>query len=180
MHGRTQNRRVARNPLLRVSDRVEAAVIAVVALLVLAAIPVSVLAGSSVYREELETVHHEMESRRSTMATATADSTAKVGYPSMATVPVQWYAGTTTRDAVITVDHAMKTSERIELWIDKAGDITVAPRSDADAQMAGAALAVTLWGVIASVGIVLVLFVRAVLNRHRSRSWDRELRQLVT
>jgi hypothetical protein len=173
-------RALGSHPLARRSDRIEALVLGLATLLAVIAIPFAVNAGSAVHQGRLETIRVETQTRTPMVAKATADSTNRRGRPSpLGTVPVQWMAGSVTRDGTVGVGHPVRAGENVNIWVDREGNATSAPRDASDATVDAVAAATALWAVVVLLCAGLVASVRALLNRHRYRTWDADLRQLT-
>jgi hypothetical protein len=73
----------------------------------------------------------------------------------------------------------IKPGDRKEIWVDTAGNQTVAPLTDRDAAIDAVGVAVASWAVTAGAGAAAMAVLRYRLNRRRYAAWDRELEDLA-
>jgi hypothetical protein len=169
------------NPLVRVTDRLEAFVVFAVLFLALTAIPTAAQAGSLIYDSNMRTAEQQAHSRHSvqalvvegrTIPPADAEGSA---YDGSSYARVQWREGTHLRTEEVVRPAAVKTGDQLKIWLDDTGKIVSAPLTKEDATVNAFAAAWMAWtGIVA--GCVLVAFVvRRGLDRSRDRSWEREL-----
>ncbi|TVT41042.1 hypothetical protein FNH05_22995 [Amycolatopsis rhizosphaerae] len=176
--------RPGRNPLARRSDRVEAAVLAVVALGLLIALPFAVLLGSNTYRGQLAVAAGQQASRHPVTATLLQDAPTPVpatdgAYLSSnsgsSSVPAHWRAADgTEQTGSIAADPGTSAGTQVPIWLSDSGKPVPAPMSTADAVTTGVLAAAFTW-MVAALGLVgLYWIVRLVLDRRRAARWERE------
>ncbi len=170
---------VARNPLVRLSDRVEALAILLILLLSVLAVPVAGAFGTAI--DDSLTRRYEMEraTRQVVTATVTDDSMlAPQAYAKQFVTPVRWIVDGIGHDGEFRTDH-MTTGEQMSIWVDTRGEPTSHPLPDeaaaTEAVVTGFGLWFTAVGVLAAAYTVL----RSRLNRSRRAAWDRALEDLA-
>ena len=169
-----------RNPLVRTSDRIEAAAVLLIAVLALLAAPVAGAAGTAVYDNLTHRFAADRLSRHEVAATVTHDSSlAPQAYEKPFLTPIQWqFAGHVHTDEVRTPDR-IKAGERQKIWIDAAGSRTVKPLTDQNAATEAAVTAFGLWFAAVGVATAAWTVLRIRLDRMRYADWDRELDDLA-
>jgi hypothetical protein len=159
------------------------AVVAAVVLLAGAAFA-ALTCHDAVYSSRSAAIAAEAAARHQVEATAThADKPKPRGPGPVSTakysVRVEWFAQNATRDGVVKTDHVLKPGERLRIWVDDEGEVTKAPRTDADARADAVIMSVLLWLLCAAVVVGAMATLRRVLDRCRYRGWDRSLRLLI-
>ncbi|MEE6164799.1 MULTISPECIES: Rv1733c family protein [unclassified Mycolicibacterium] len=175
-------RRLATNgPLVRTSDRIEAAVGFLVLVLILLALPVAGALGTTAY----DTRMHEYAAQRLTthrvdaVAMDAGSPPSRMRYQDAFATPVQWqFAGKQHIDTVRTPVR-LKPGDHKSVWVDGAGNRTVAPPTDRDAAIDAASIAVVSWLAVAGAGAAVLVVVHSRVNRRRYAGWDRELEDLA-
>lgn len=173
-------RLLARNPLLRISDRIEAAALAVVLVVAILAVPVAGAVGTAVYDSRAHALAAQRGNVRAVEATAAGDTTVtRLPYQSSLLTPMRWqFDGRNHTDNVFT-SKEMKTGERTAIWVDSSGAQTRAPQSGSEAAVEGAIAALGLWTVLTGGCAGLWALLRGRLNRTRYAAWDRALVDLA-
>jgi len=170
----------SRNPLMRTSDRVEAAVTALAVSLVLVAAACAGVAGTMIHDTETQKYLAQARTRHVLVASAVDDSTPAGTAESTAnTVHARWQVnGINHFDAIASRD-AVKAGAPLQIWVDGAGNLvdqpTPAARADRDAWTA----ALVGWLIVAVALAHVVAMVRAHVERIQNAQWDREIRSLV-
>ncbi|OKK01363.1 Rv1733c family protein [Amycolatopsis sp. CB00013] len=175
-----------RNPLIRWSDRLEAALLVGAVLLALLAIPFAAAAGSAAYAEGRERAAEQAANRQETTAVLIADAPPVhvrldgVPLDEKVEVAARWTGpGGLIREGVVTVDAGMVTGNEVRIWLDARGYPVEAPVTDADALSQGIGVGTGLWlGWLTLVAMVF-LACRAALGRGRAAEWAREWEQLA-
>jgi hypothetical protein len=167
-------------PLVRTSDRIEAAVALLVLILVLFAVPVAGALGTTAY----DTRAHEYAAQRLTShrvdaITTDGSSPSKMRYQDAFVTPVQWqFAGKQHIDTIRTPVR-LKPGDHKPVWVDAAGNRTVAPLTDRDAAIDAVSIAIASWIAVAGAGAAVLIVVHSRVNRRRYAGWDRELEDLA-
>jgi hypothetical protein len=173
-------RLVTRGPLVRTSDRVEAAVAFFIVVLVVLAFPVACAMGTTAF----DTRAHEYAAQRLAShhvdaITTEGSSPSKMRYQDAFVTPVQWqFAGKQHIDTIWT-PVSLKPGEHRPIWVDAAGNRTTAPLTDRDAAIDAISIAGASWLVVAGVGTAVLVVVHSRVNRRRYAGWDRELENLA-
>jgi hypothetical protein len=173
-------RLVVRNPLVRVSDRIEAAAIFVGLASAVLVVPFAGALGTAIYDNRAHVFTAEQLAVYEVEATATQDSSVtRLPYQSLVLTPLQWqFAGHTHTDIVSTRGD-MEVGERTSIWVDAAGDRVERPPSDLDAAIEAVMAAFGIWVAVAGGGAAGYALLRFRLNRMRYAAWDRELDDLA-
>ncbi|ORA34875.1 Rv1733c family protein [Mycobacterium aquaticum] len=167
-------------PLVRTSDRVEAAVAFLVLILVLLAVPVAGALGTTAYDTRVhEYAAQRLTSHRIDAITTDDSSPSKMRYQDAYVTQVQWqFAGKQYIDTIRTPVR-LKPGDHKSIWVDAAGNRTVAPLTDHDAAIDAVGIAIASWLAVAGAGAAMLVVVRSQANRHRYAGWDRELEDLA-
>ncbi|UXA18986.1 hypothetical protein [Mycobacterium sp. SMC-4] len=172
-------RLAARNPLVRATDRMEAAVILLVATLSILAIPVAGAVGTAEYDRLMVTISEQQLTRQQVEATAVAESrAAPQPYQMRYLTAVEWeFAGTTHSDEIRTP--RLSAGDSVPIWIDESGVRARPPLTGEDAAAAAVSSALGFWLVASALGVAVWLAVRLRLIHNRFQEWDRELDDLA-
>src|SRR5690349_12090091 len=173
-------RGLARNPLARVTDRVEAIAILVVLATALLVVPIAAQSGSDVYEAQMRAITEQTRSQhqvdaeviRGTVQGAQRYST---GLP----VLVQWREGSQTRTGRTTFPTPTATGQRVVIWLDKQGTIVDAPEREADAELSAFVRSAGVWLGSVALSVLIAYLVRRMLDRVRAKAWERELQLLA-
>ncbi|MFI7117392.1 hypothetical protein [Amycolatopsis sp. NPDC049868] len=175
-----------RNPLIRWSDRLEAALVLVAVLLALLAVPFAAAAGSGAYAEGRGRAAEQAASRQETTAVLLADAPPAhvrldgVPLDEKVDVVARWTApGGVIREGRVTVDAGMVTGNEVRIWLDASGHPTEAPVTADDALSQGIGVGAGLW--LGWITLVTAIFLacRAALGRCRAAEWAREWRRVA-
>ncbi len=164
------------NPLIRLSDRLEALAVLAVFCTALIAFPVAAHAGSWMYSTAVSTAEEqesESPSRRSPSGRGQRRPVGRLDNP--AYVRVQWRDGAQWRTEGVIAPAALKPGESLTIWLDDSGKVVAAPQTTEDAELSAAVAAVTVWTSLVAASALLAFVIRRALDRSRDRSWEREL-----
>lgn len=181
--GRRFVRMFGRNPLVRVSDRVEAAVLGLAVMVWLLAVPVSVAVGTAVHDSRSHLYAEQAQTRHAITATVTATTIDPGAEPDSATglgtVHARWLAGGRIHTGPVSVQSPIEGGDDVGIWVDNSGDQVAAPTPVTSAVVQGvlAALGTCLTG--AAVAAALFGLTRLVADRVRSAGWQHDLDVLV-
>ena len=173
-------RLLVRNPLVRASDRIEAAAILSRSLRRCWSCPFAGALGTAVYDNRVHAFTSERLAVHEVEATATHDSSVtRLPYQSSVLTPLQWqFAGHTHTD-IVSTPKDMEVGEKTSIWVDAAGDRMERPPSDLDAAIDAVMAAFGIWVAVAGGGAAGWALLRYRLNRMRYAAWDRELDDLA-
>lgn len=169
-----------RNPLVRISDRLEAVVVGLVVLVTVFTVPVAGAVGTAVYDQRTHVYATQALTRHELMATVTQDSAPNSkAFPSSYLTTVQWAANSVSRiDQIRTVDR-LKAGDRSRIWVDQSGQRVRAPGPPEQAARDAVSAAVGLWLAVTAVGAVVAFVVRVRLDIRRYADWERALDDLA-
>lgn len=168
-----------RNPLVRVSDRVEAATGLLVIVVALLAAPVAGAMGTAAHDSLVHRYAADRAARQQVAATVTADSTlAPLAYEEPFLTPVRWEFARAVHTAEVRTYH-MKAGEHVTIWIDTKGDRIAKPLTDDNAATQAVVTGFGLWFAAVGVASAIWTVLRLRLNRSRSAAWDRALDDLA-
>ncbi|MGY0488638.1 Rv1733c family protein [Streptomyces sp. WG-D5] len=172
------------NPLRRRSDVLEGRLMLALAVAALVAAPAAGTAvGRTTYDDVRAQARAERAERHPARAELTRDAPWKVtsaGPDALTVEPkvpvrVRWTTpGGGTRTAVVTVDSGLKRGDRIGIWLDRQGALTVAPLNPSDA-LGRSVVAGTTAG-SAAIGALLIAgwAARRAFDRRRLAGWESE------
>lgn len=167
------------NPLIRATDRWEAALLSIVAAVAILAIPAAGAVGTATYDRLSHMFAMERPLHHEVTATARADSReVPMAYGSAHVTNVTWnYDGIIHVDDIDTPRHS--AGDQIPLWVDRDGNHSAPVPSDTDAAVQAVVTALGLWIALVGITAVIWLTARMTFNRIRSTAWDRELDDLA-
>jgi hypothetical protein len=166
-----------RNPLIRLSDRVEALVVVSAIVVSLLTAPMAAAAGTAVYDSRSNVYAEQAQNRRTVTATVIDDSVALNPPTKTMTARARWFAAGTEHTGEVKARKTMKPGDSIEIWVDQDGAQVGRPITSAADEAVAAALAVW-WSVIIA-ATALVAGTRALLNRARHARWQHDFDDLV-
>ncbi|WP_443677581.1 Rv1733c family protein [Mycobacterium cookii] len=173
-------RLLSSSPLVRTSDRIEAAAVALAALLVVIAAPCAAGIGMIVHDNETQALLAQGQSRHVVTAKTVDDSRPAVSpIPSAFTVHVRWqFSGIDHADAILT-DGALKVGEPLQIWVDNNGNRVDWPTPMAAVDIDAVTVAVAAWVIAAAVVALAVTATGVHVSRMRDAQWERDIRLLV-
>jgi len=172
----TRRWRPDRNPLRRTSDRIEAALLAILIAAFLCGAPLAAIAAgraaaSSVRAERVEAGWHRVTAVLVRQAPGKIPPLFQAPLGPM--MPAQWKAPDgTLRTGEIYAPEGAAAGSTVPVWIDRSGELAAFPPHQGDV-VEDVALAASLATIaLAAVLAVLGLFTRWVLDRRRLAAWD--------
>jgi hypothetical protein len=172
---------LGRNPLARVWDRIEAAILVGGVVAALLGVPLAAAAGSEAYATMMARSALETAGRHATTAFLVEDAPpvrfGVDGAPSTETaeVPARWVLPDgTVREALASAELGASAGEGVTVWLDDDFDAVEPPVTPADAARAGVGVGVGTWLTAVSLLAMGYLLARQLLNRARRAAWDRE------
>lgn len=158
-----------RNPLIRVSDRLEAFALVLTIVLALLAAPVAGAAGTAVY--DSRSRHHAEQAQSRTAVTATVTGLPARSDPTR--VQARWFAAGAEHTGLVQARSAPRTGESFEISVNQDGSYAGPPPMSAAREAVLVALAVWL-NATAAVALAFAS-IRRVLNHRRLSAWRPEL-----
>jgi hypothetical protein len=172
------------DPLVRTSDRIEAAVVTLAALVVVIAAACAGALGTMVHDARAQMYIEQAKTRHPVVAIAVEDSK-KTITPEAAPgttgsrVYARWQANGTDHAGVIRWDEDVKAGDRLQIWVDADGNRVNQPSPASRAITDAVSVAIVAWlsVVLAVTGVVNA--VRAHTSATRDAQWEREIRCLL-
>ncbi|OYN74454.1 hypothetical protein [Mycolicibacterium sphagni] len=173
-------RLVTRNPLIRASDRLEAAALLALLMLALLIIPVVGAVGTAVYDSRTHAIAGRRHQMQQVEGVASHDTTiGKLPYQQAFLTPLTWqYEGRTHADVLVTAED-MKTGDHTMIWVDGKGAPAASLPSGDDALTEALVVTLGLCAAVAGACIGAWELLRLRLQKRRYDTWDRELRDLA-
>ena len=155
-----------RNPLVRPTDRVEVAVMALAVVVSLAVIPFAGAIGTAVHDGHAQRYAAQQHDRHLVKGTSTADR-------------LRWQPGDVENAGSYRFDSPLKDRSSVDVWVDKTGRQVSPPASSWQAGADAVVAAAGFWLSVTAVAALLVALVRRGLRRSRYAGWGREMASLV-
>lgn len=169
-----------RNPLIRVSDRIEAAMLALTLAVSVAALPVAGAVGTAVHDAHAKTYAQQAQTRHRIAAVAVQDGTATVRpFGVTFTVEARWHTADGDHSAALPWDRAVKAGDRLDIWADDAGNHVAAPEPTSRAAIDAVSTGVAVWLWVTAGAAALFSLVRVLLDLRRSAAWEDEIGHLA-
>ncbi|MGE2719300.1 Rv1733c family protein [Mycolicibacterium celeriflavum] len=169
---------LGRNPLVRMTDRVETLVIAMAVTASLIAIPVAGAMATAIHEERGRAYVAEAQHRQSADATVTATSPTLRG-TDVSVVQANWQYAGVHRTERFRWESPVKVGQTIEISVypdgRRAPPLDPWWRAGVDASIA----AVSFWLAVTAVAAMFVGVARPCLRRMRYAAWDREIASLA-
>jgi len=169
-----------RSPLMRASDRIEAAIVPLAALLVVVAAACAGVLGTFVYEAEKQQYLGESAARHTVVATALHDSTPGVRPSSSdSTVLARWRTNGVDHVESIGLDYPIKATDSVSIWVDADGNQVHAPTPVTQAAKNAVNIAFVAWWVMVLAVTQIAGMIRARIACSRDMQWERDIRDLV-
>jgi hypothetical protein len=167
-----------RNPLVRGSDRIEVAVMALAIVVSLAVMPFAGAIGTAIHDEHSQMYAAERAQRRRVPAPATEDSAESPKGPH-AVFQARLLAGDVENAGAYMWNSRVKDGTNTHIWVDRNGRQVSAPPPTWQAGIDAVVAAIGFWLSATAVAALLVALVRRGLNHTRSAGWNRDMASLV-
>ena len=168
------------NPLVRVSDRIEAlGMVSAIAISLLAP-PAAGAVGTAVYDARNRTYTEQSQTGRALSATVTATRPAAIGirpYVYTTMIEIRWRSEGGQRSDSLTTNRRVSLGDRIDIWVDDRGN-RIGPASSRSAVADAVCVAVLLCMIVMGTTAALFAVVRWRLDVHRGADWDRDIADL--
>lgn len=170
-----------RNPLLRASDRIEAAAMAVAVIVSLLAISVACALGTAVHDAQRATYAQQHHSRQPVTATITDDPAAhKISRTNTVTMTARWSAAGAEHTGAVTTHTAAKPGDHVTIWVDNTGALTDEPTPASRAEIDAVTAALFAWTAVTTTASLLLGAVRVLCNRIRAIGWQNGIDALIS
>jgi hypothetical protein len=171
---------LSRNALTRFSDRLEAASVLLILLVVLVAVPVAVHTAGRTQASQLAEIAAQHGRSHTVQAVATGQNVAQASRSQRSIVKAQWREGGEVRTTSVVSRSAVPKGTPVTVWLDnRTGDVVEPPRAPSDAAAIAMVVGAGTWLGAVALAALLVALVRLLLNRFRARAWEREIRLLA-
>lgn len=169
-----------RNPLIRLTDRIEAAMLVLAVAVSITALPVAAAVATAVHAAHAAAYAEQARTRHPVTAIAVHDSTDIVRpFAVTSTVTARWHTPRGDHTGPLESDSAVKAGDRIDIWVNDAGDPVTAPPPVSQAGIEAVSAAVTLWVCATACAAALFTLVRVLLGRCRSAAWEKAIVHLA-
>lgn len=170
----------SRNPLIRTSDRIESAVLALVVFLVVIGTACAGVAGTIIHDNQTQKYLQQTQSRHPVVATAVDDSDTAVSPETTAlTVHARWRLNGVEYTDLLGWNNSVKAGDSLKIWVDDHGKRVDRPSPVERAAVDALSAAVVGWLIVVAAAAQVVLVVRAHASRMRDAQWERDIRCLV-
>lgn len=174
------SRLLARNPLIRRSDRIESLVLLLAVAVVLAAAPVAGAIGTAVHSGRVAVYQEQVRTRHVVTATVLDDGTSTVRpYTVSFDVHARWSDRGVTHEDTFGWDRPAKAGEQLSIWVNQDGTYAGPPTRPGRAVSDAVIAAAVLWLSVLTLVVAATTLVRFRIERRRHDQWDRGLRGLV-
>lgn len=170
------------NPLVRISDRIEAIVVVSAVATSLLAAPVAGAIGTAVHDARSRVYAEEAHTRQPISAIVTTNGhSAAIArpYPTTAVVQARWRAKGVEHVATFRSERAAAAGDQIRIWVNEAGERVTPPTPASRAVFDAISVGLLLWLVVVGAVGALVALTRWRLDHHRDSDWAREVGDLV-
>ena len=164
-----------RNPLRRITDRIELVARVVAVLLVAAALPLALMVGGAVQRYSVDEVNQQNAARHQVTAVLAVDSPEHPGVTTLVSTTATWQAPDgTTVSGPITVASGTTKGSTVPIWVNNAGDQVLPPLTSDQVYWRWFATVSAVMGLAAIAALVSLGALRWYLDRKRWADWDHE------
>jgi len=170
----------SRNPLVRTSDRIETATIALAVLTVVIATACAGVLGTMIHDSQTQKYLQQAQTRHAVVATAVDDSEPAVSPETTAlTVHARWRLNGIDHADILGWNNAVKAGQPLHIWVDDQGKRVGQPSPVERAAVDALSAAVVGWLIVILAAAQAVNAVRAHAARMRDAQWERDIRCLV-
>jgi hypothetical protein len=166
------------NPLVRISDRIEAFVVVSAVAFSLLAAPVAGAIGTGVHDAQSRVYAEEAHTRQPIRAIVTttrhSDQVARP-YTNTPIIQARWHAEGIEHVDIFRSQRAVTVGDRIDIWVNDTGQRVAPPTPASQAVVEAISVGVLLWLVAVGAAAALVAVVRWRLNCRRETDWEREI-----
>lgn len=170
----------SRSPLIRVSDRIEAAVVTLAVLFVVIATACAGVAGTMIQDVQTQKYLEQQQTRHAIVARAFDDSEPAASPEAASyTVLSGWRFNGTNHTELIGWANFVKAGDSLNIWVDDRGNRVAPPRPVVRAAVDALSAAVVGWFIVILAIAHVVNAVRAHASRMRDAQWEQAIRELV-
>lgn len=169
------------NPLVRRSDRLEAIVVFLAALIVIVSVPFAAAIGTSVHDTRSRLYAEEANDLSQVTASATGRGSAEMrGDNSIFVARATWTADGRQHSGILDWATRVNAGDRQVIWVDARGDAVGPPTPPSQAVSDGVVMGLATWLAVAGAVSLCAYAVRHRLDRSRYAQWDREITASVS
>lgn len=169
------------NPIIRLSDRVEAAGAVLAIALMLGAAAAAGAIGTAVHDSRAHLYAEQADTRHSVTAQVVARSTPVAGSSGRQfEAPARWPVVVGERSGSVSLGQSAEAGDQVDIWIDSAGHQVPPPVPQWQAGIEAAFVGIVSWLVIIGVIALAASLAQGWLIRQRNRRWDDEWRALTS
>ena len=170
----------SRNPLIRTSDRIESAVLALAVFLVVIATACAGVVGTIIHDNQTQKYLQQAQTRHAVVATAVDDSDTGVSPETTAfAVHARWRLNGVDYADLLGWSNSVKAGDSLTIWVDDHGKRVERPSPVERAAVDALSAAVVGWLIVVAAAAQVVIVVRAHAIRMRDAQWERDIRFLV-
>lgn len=170
----------SRNPLVRVSDRIETAVVTLAVLFVVIATACAGVAGTMIHDSQAQKYLEQQQTRHAIVAKAIDDSEPAASPEAASyTVLSGWRFNGTNHTELIDGTNFVKAGDPLSIWVDDRGNRVAPPRPVARAAVDALSAAGVGWFIVIAAIAHVVNALRAYASRMRDAQWEQAIRELV-
>lgn len=162
------------SPLLTGRHRFEATVCLFVALGALFAIPFVATIGTEVYSTRSAAIEQAIRDSRSVSAVLTSAPDASAGTIAVYSADATWTVDGQKHSGSVVTDANAAVGDKVDVWINAAGDQVPPPGQPSQAVGDGIAVAVMVWIGVVAVGSGVAAATHYSTRRVQLRRWERE------
>jgi hypothetical protein len=170
------------NPLVRISDRIEAFVVVSAVAFSLLAAPVAGAIGTGVHDTQSRVYAEEARTRQAIRAIVTTNANrAEVArpYTNSPIIQARWHAEGIEHVDIFRAQRAVTVGDQIDIWVNDTGQRVAPPTPASQAVVDAISVGLLLWLVAVGAAAALVAVVRWRLNCRRETDWEREISGLA-
>jgi hypothetical protein len=173
-------RLLGRDPLVRITDRVQALVSVLTVVVTLLAAPIAAAVGTEVYDSRRDVYSEQVSSRDAVTATVTdVPVPQQILDTNMITVEARWSAAGTKHTGTVRAPSTVEAGDPIEIWVDDNGAQVPAPSPTTRAAVEAVTVALMIWTGFAAAAASLFTLARVACDRIRSIGWQRDIDAMV-
>jgi hypothetical protein len=170
------------NPLVRISDRIEAIVVVSAVAFALLAVSVAGAIGTTVHYAQSRVYAEEAHTRQPIRAIVTTTRhIAEIAHPRVnpAIIQARWQAEGIEHVDIFRSQRAVTVGDQIDIWVNDTGQRVDPPTPASQAVVDAVSFGVLLWLAAAGAAAALVTVVRWRLNCRHETDWEREIEGLA-
>jgi hypothetical protein len=169
-----------RHPLVRTTDRIEAAVLVLVVVVSLLTLPIAGALGTAAHESLRHSYAEQADSRH--LVDATVGDVASRGKqrPSAdVSVPATWLLDGVEHTGTVRAAATVEDGDTVQVWVDDTGAQVAAPGSADRAAAEAVTIGLLVWVCTVVTAAALFIVTRRLCDRVRYRRWEKGLHELT-